>query len=61
MKYTLGDWKAVLYWRLLRRSAVFQMWFVQFLTDLCYDLEMFDVDGERIIEKYVRMLRKEKK
>ena len=42
----------ILFWRILRKSGVFNYWFKKFLTELLYDFEIFDLEKEDIIKKY---------
>mgnify|MGYP001558334877 CR=1 FL=1 len=46
------------YWWLLKKSGVFRYYFKRFLTDLCFDLEIFDLDSELIRAKYINKLEK---
>jgi len=51
-KYPLKWWKAVLYWRLLRKSRIFIEWYEDFLGTLLFDLQKYDIDGESVFKKY---------
>lgn len=57
-KYTIKEWKTVLYWRLLKNSFIFRDWYEEFLTTLLFELERFDLDGEDTTKKYLEKLKK---
>lgn len=47
-----------LYWRLLRKSGVFKYWFRDFLTELLYNLEIWDIEPNEMKEKYLKKYKK---
>jgi hypothetical protein len=47
-----SNWITLRFWRLLRRSLVFRYWYKSFLTELLFELERFDIEGESITQKY---------
>jgi hypothetical protein len=51
----------ILYFRLLKKSGVFSYWRVQDLSQLLFELEMFDITGHRTIRRYQKELRRAKK
>ena len=60
MKYPLRVWPTVLYWRLLKRSKIFKLWYVEFLTELMFKLELFDIEGDEITQYYKNKLKRAK-
>lgn len=49
-------WSTIIYWRLLRKSGIFNYWYRRFLKELLFDLEIADVPGEKIMMKYQEKL-----
>ena len=47
---------SILFWRILRKSKVFNYWYKKHLTELLYDLEIYDLEKEEIIKKYKERL-----
>ena len=43
---------SILFWRILKKSKVFNYWYKKHLTELLYDLEIYDLEKEEIIKKY---------
>lgn len=42
----------IIFWRILKQSIVFRYWYKKHLTELMFDLEIFDINKKEIIEKY---------
>lgn len=42
----------IVFWRILRKSRIFNYWYKKFLNELLFDLEMFNIEGEEIEKKY---------
>lgn len=51
---------SIFFWRILRYSRVFNYWYKKHLTELMFDLELFDIEGESIIQKYRKKLERTK-
>lgn len=51
----------IFFFRILRNSFVFRYWYRRHLNQLLFDLELMDIDGPRIIEKYKLKLAEDKK
>lgn len=45
-------------WWLLDKSGIFRYLFRRFLTELCFELERFDLDGKKTKQKYIEKLRR---
>lgn len=56
--YTLKEWKTVIFWRILKHSFIFRLWYRAFLSDLLFELERFDIDGEKTTKKYLEKYNK---
>lgn len=46
----------IIFWRILRYSGVFRYWYEKFLNELMFDLDLLDIEQQRIKEKYYRKL-----
>jgi len=42
-----------IFWRLLKKSRIFQYWHKRFLSDLLFELERYDLDGRETYDKYL--------
>lgn len=51
-KYTKSEWITVWFWRLFKHSRIFKMWRRDFIGELLFDLERYDIEGEAIFKKY---------
>lgn len=40
------------YWRKLKKSQIFNWWYMKFFTELLYDLEILDLERDEICKKY---------
>ncbi len=49
---------SIFFWRILKHSIVFKYFYSNFLNELMFDLEIFDLDKERITQKYLSRLEK---
>ena len=47
---------SILFWRILKKSKVFNYWYKKHLTELLYDLEIYDLEKEKIVKKYKERL-----
>jgi hypothetical protein len=54
----IGLYAEIIFWRLLRKSRVFNYWYGKFLTELLFDFELLDMVGDEIKEKYYNKLKK---
>ena len=45
-----------IYWRLLRKSGIFNYWYKKHLIELLYALERFDMDGQETTAAYTKKL-----
>lgn len=55
MKFTFSELRIIkerLYYRLLKKSGIWRYWYEKFLNELCYDLEIIDLEKEEIQKKY---------
>lgn len=52
----MRDWLHIMVWRFLRKNRVFNYWYRRHLTELCYELELADIEQDRLIEKYRKKL-----
>ena len=43
-------------WKILIKSRFFRFWYIKFLMELCYDLEVFDTKPEGVKNKYKALL-----
>lgn len=46
----------IVFWRILKKSFIFKYWYKKHLTELLFDLEIFDLDKIEITEKYKNKL-----
>jgi len=53
MRSKIKLWKQILFWRLLRKSSIFNYWYAKFLQELLYDLEISDIEKDSIYNKYL--------
>lgn len=51
-------WRTRFYWKLLRRSRIFNYWYKKFLSEILLDIQIADVDKDFIMEKYEGKLQK---
>lgn len=51
-------WFEIMFWRILKHSPVFRYWFKRHMTRLMYDLENFDLESDKIKEKYQKLFAK---
>lgn len=57
-KYTVKEWTTVIFWRILKHSFIFKLWYKRFLRDLLFELERFDLEGDEITKKYLEKYNK---
>jgi len=49
----------IVFWKILRRSKIFRIWYKRFLNELLFDLQD-DLDPDLIKKKYLKKLEKAK-
>lgn len=54
------NWRTVLYWKLLRRSRIFNSWYKRFLSEILFDIQLLDLDMADIEKKYEAKLERAK-
>jgi hypothetical protein len=48
----------VLFWQILQKSRIFRYWYKRFLNELMFDLQLYDIEKEKITTKYQAKLDK---
>ena len=61
IKKQLSKLRSKIYWKLLNKSKILHFAMCDFLTNLCFELERFDLDGEDTKKKYYNKLKKYEK
>lgn len=52
VKYKLNRFFHIVFWRLLKKSLIFRIWYKEFLNSLLFDLELCDIESERDLVFY---------
>ena len=56
-KKTGRELPTILFWKILRKSRIFNYWYRKHLNELLFDIELADIEKERIKDKYLKKLK----
>lgn len=54
---SLSDILSILFLQILRKSKIFNYWYKAHLNELLFDIEIADIDNEKIMKKYLKKLK----
>ena len=54
----MKEYLSILFFRILRHSFVFKYWYRKHMTEVLFDMELYDIEKDRIVESYKSRIKK---